>query len=206
MRKNKYMSAFLILLFLSPLSAAGYVETMDEAPPITSVPGSLSDHEGAPVAVFAGGCFWGVEYLFETQPGVLDVVSGFTGGWMEFPTYRYVLTGKTGHVEAVAVWYDPNVTSYEKLAKYFLEIHDPTQVGGQGPDIGPQYESVLFYGNTHEKETAEQLLAILRGLGYDVATKIRPRGTFYKAEGYHQDYYERFGSLPYCHAYTKRFP
>lgn len=174
--------------------------------PITSVPGSISDYEDYPVAVFAGGCFWGVESLFERMPGVLDAVSGYTGGDMEFPTYRYVLSGNTGHVEAVAVFYDPELTSYEELAKYFFEIHDPTQVGGQGPDIGEQYESVIFYNDDTEKQTAEQLIQILESLGYDIATRVEPRDYFYRAEGYHQDYYVRNGSQPYCHAYVKRFP
>lgn len=200
------LMGMLAILFLVPLSAAGYVETMEVSGPITTVPNSISDYEGHPVAVFAGGCFWGVEHLFERQPGVLDAVSGYTGGWMEFPTYRYVLTGRTGHVESVAVFYDPELTSYEELAKFFFEIHDPTQLGGQGPDIGLQYESVVFYGNSLERETAERLIGTLQGLGYNVVTRIRPRTQFYRAEGYHQDYYERFGGAPYCHAYTKRFP
>ena len=172
---------------------------------ITAVPGSISDFEDYPVAVFAGGCFWGVENLFERQDGVLDAVSGYTGGTMEFPTYRYVSMGNTGHVEAVAVFYDPEITDYETLATYFFEIHDPTQVGGQGPDIGPQYESVIFYGNEEEATIARTLMNRLEDLGYSIATRIEERSIFYRAEGYHQDYYENKGGEPYCHVYTPRF-
>ena len=174
--------------------------------PITTVPGSISDYEGHPVAIFAGGCFWGVESMFEQLPGVLDAVSGYTGGTLEFPTYRYVSMGRTGHVEAVAVFYDPQVTDYETLARYFFEIHDPTQAGGQGPDIGPMYESVIFPGTEEEWAIAEHLIQTLKQIGYDVVTSIEPRSIFYRAEGFQQDYYEQNGSVPYCHAYTKRFP
>ncbi len=168
---------------------------------------SLVFREGPPVAtaVFAGGCFWGVEYLMESLDGVYDVVSGYTGGTTENPTYREVLTHTTGHLEAVRVQYDPTVISYEDLTKYFLEIHDPTQANGQGPDIGNQYLSAVFYSSREEYDTAVDLLTTLEEKGYDVATKILPRSEFYDAEEYHQDYYRQKGSEPYCHVYTKRF-
>lgn len=210
MKSHGYISLlFLILITLFPLAAKGVREsgTIDTiANSITKVPNSVSDYEGYPVAIFAGGCFWGVEYLMEQQPGVLDAVSGYTGGDVEFPIYRQVVTGRTGHVEAVAVFYDPTLTDYRTLAKYFFEIHDPTQVGGQGPDIGTQYESVIFYANDGEKAIAEELIVTLERLGYDIATRVEPRTDFYRAEGYHQDYYEGNRSTPYCHVYTKRFP
>jgi methionine-S-sulfoxide reductase len=209
--------SLLLIVFLGAtlmgLGASGDVESPQENQrvyseeyAITPVPGSLSDYEGSPVAVFAGGCFWGVESMFERLPGVLDVVSGYTGGTMEFPTYRYVSMGQTGHVEAVAVFYDPEVTDYETLARFFFEIHDPTQVGGQGPDIGPQYESAIFYATPEERQIAERLMEILEGVGYELATRVEEVGDFYRAEGYHQDYYARNETQPYCHAYTRRFP
>lgn len=204
--KRYSLIIYVLVLIVVQLSAAGYYEAQDRDVPITAVPNSVSPYEGRPVAVFAGGCFWGVEYLFERQPGVLDAVSGYTGGAMEFPTYRYVSMGTSGHVEAVAVFYDDQVTSYEKLARFFFEIHDPTQVGGQGPDIGSQYESVIFHGNASEQEVANRLIRTLKDAGYAVVTKVLPRTTFYRAEGYHQDYYERIGVAPYCHVYTPRFP
>jgi methionine-S-sulfoxide reductase len=207
----RYTTAILVMLVLAlAIFAAGNTEEsvpiQMSGDPITTVPGSISDFEGYPVAIFAGGCFWGVEHMFEQLPGVLDAVSGYTGGTLEFPTSRYVGMGNTGHVEAVAVFYDPNETDYETLARYFFEIHDPTQAGGQGPDIGPMYESVIFPGTDEEWEIAERLINTLKQEGYDVVTSIEPRSVFYRAEGYHQDYYVKNGSLPYCHTYTKRFP
>jgi peptide methionine sulfoxide reductase msrA/msrB len=156
-------------------------------------------------AYFAGGCFWGVEYCFEQHEGVTEVVSGYMGGHKANPTYQEVCRGGTGHLEAVEVTYDPAVVSYEDLARLFFEIHDPTQAGGQGPDIGEQYQSAVFYGNDEERRTAERLIAILAAKGYNVVTQLHPAGTFWPAEAYHQDYYQKKGSRPYCHVYTSRF-
>jgi peptide methionine sulfoxide reductase msrA/msrB len=157
------------------------------------------------LAHFAGGCFWGVEHMFAGKDGVVSATSGYMGGTKEDPTYQDVLTGRTGHLEAVEVEYDPEKVSYEELARFFFEIHDPTQDNGQGPDIGAQYHSAIFYGSDEEKATAEKLIGILRDKGYDVATEVLPAGRFWKAEDYHQDYYARNGHTPYCHVYTKRF-
>jgi len=156
-------------------------------------------------AIFAGGCFWGVEYFMQKTPGVITVTSGFTGGHVKNPSYREVCTGTTGHAEAVKIIYDPRKTSYEALLKLFMEIHDPTQVGGQGPDLGDQYRSEIFYLNEEQKKTAEKNINILKAKGYKVATLLTKASEFYDAEGYHQDYYFKNGKLPYCHGYTKRF-
>lgn len=156
-------------------------------------------------AWFAGGCFWGVEYHFEKTEGVISAVSGYMGGRTDNPTYRDVCNHTTGHVEAVEVTYNPRRVSYEKLARLFFEIHDPTQANGQGPDIGEQYLSVVFYSGEAEKKTVRKLIGILKEKGYDVTTKIRKADRFWEAEAYHQDYYERKGSKPYCHIYQKRF-
>ncbi len=156
-------------------------------------------------AHFAGGCFWGVEHQFAGKEGVVSAVSGYMGGTKEDPTYQEVLSGRTGHLEAVEVEYDPEKVTYEELARLFFEIHDPTQHNGQGPDIGGQYLSAVFYGSEEEKATVERLIAILEDKGYDIATSVRPAGEFWKAEDYHQDYYERKGQQPYCHVYTPRF-
>lgn len=168
---------------------------------------SLLFKDGPPVAtaVFAGGCFWGVEYYLKKLDGVYKVTSGYTGGKMKNPTYQDVLTQTTGHVESVLVQYNPLVISYEQLATYFLEIHDPFQKDGQGPDIGSQYLSVIFYRNRHEYDTAVKLLTLLETGDKEVATQLLPYATFWEAEEYHQSYYERTGSLPYCHSYQKRF-
>lgn len=156
-------------------------------------------------AIFAGGCFWGVEYFMQKTPGVITVTSGFTGGHVKNPSYREVCTGTTGHAEAVKIIYDPRKTSYETLLKLFMEIHDPTQVGGQGPDLGDQYRSEIFYLNEEQKKTAEKNINILKAKGYKVATLLIKASEFYDAEAYHQDYYFKNGKLPYCHGYTKRF-
>ena len=156
-------------------------------------------------AYYAGGCFWGVEHLFQSKEGVLDAVSGYMGGDMENPSYQDVLTGATGHLEAVEITYDPGQVSFEELTKFFFEIHDPTQANGQGPDIGNQYLSAVFYSSEEEKETTQRLIAILRGKGYDVVTKVVPADTFWKAEEYHQDYYVKKNQQPYCHYYQKKF-
>lgn len=156
-------------------------------------------------AIFAGGCFWGVEYMLSQVAGVVSVESGYTGGTTENPTYEQVCSHRTGHAEAVRVVFDPAKVSYEKLTRLFLEIHDPTQAGGQGPDLGDQYRSEIFYTTPAQQQTAEKLLARLRSKGYDVVTEVTPAGRFWPAEDYHQRYYERKGTLPYCHTYTRRF-
>lgn len=157
------------------------------------------------VAVFAGGCFWGVEYIMSKQAGVISIESGYIGGDLDNPTYEQVCAGDTGHVEAVRIEFDPSQVTYETLAKLFFEIHDPTQADGQGPDIGEQYHSAIFYADQEQKTLAEKLIGILKDKGLDVVTELIPMTTFWKAEEYHQNYYNNKGTLPYCHSYTKRF-
>lgn len=156
-------------------------------------------------AYFAGGCFWGVEYLFEHKEGVISVVSGYMGGAVENPSYQAVSNGKTGHLEVVEITYDTGKVSYEDIAKFFFEIHDPTQADGQGPDIGEQYLSVIFYNNQNEKMTAQKLITALNNKGYKIVTKLLPAGKFWKAEEYHQNYYDKKKQQPYCHVYKKKF-
>jgi peptide methionine sulfoxide reductase msrA/msrB len=157
------------------------------------------------IAVFASGCFWGTEYHFQRAHGVLSTKVGYIGGRTENPTYREVCSGTTGHAEAIEVVYDPDKVDYETLTKLFFETHDPTQIGGQGPDIGDQYRSVVFYLDEEQKETTEKLIGVLRQLGYDVATTVEPASTFWPAEDYHQHYYDATGKTPYCHIFTPRF-
>ncbi len=156
-------------------------------------------------AVFAGGCFWGVEYYLQKEKGVISVVSGYMGGHKDHPTYEEVCSGKTGHYEAVEVVFDPSLTSFETLARLFFEIHDPTQWNHQGPDFGEQYRSAVFYRSAEQKEITLKLIDILKSKGYQVVTEVKPAAVFWKAENYHQDYYDHKGTLPYCHGYTKRF-
>jgi peptide methionine sulfoxide reductase msrA/msrB len=156
-------------------------------------------------AYFAGGCFWGVEHFFEHQDGVISAISGYMGGSMENPSYEDVKHGKTGHLEVVKVIYDPTKVNYEKLVKFFFEIHDPTQVDGQGPDIGEQYLSAIFYKNDEEKKAVYKLIDILKTKGYKIVTKVLPADTFWKAEEYHQDYFDKNKQQPSCHVYKKIF-
>lgn len=156
-------------------------------------------------AIFAAGCFWGVEYYFKKLPGVLKVEVGYAGGHKDYPTYQEVCEHKTGHYEVIRVIYDPSKISYAALVKFFYEIHDPTQANGQGPDIGEQYLSVIFYYDAAQKKDAEEVTNELKQLGYAVATQIKPVKTFWRAEAYHQDYYTKTGKQPYCHRYQKKF-
>ena len=156
-------------------------------------------------AIFAGGCFWGTEYHFQKQKGVISTQVGYIGGNKDNPTYKEVCEKNTGHAEAVKIIFDPQEISYEKLTKLFFEIHDPTQVDRQGPDMGEQYRSEIFYTNEEQKKIAEKLTKILESKGYDVATEITKADKFWDAEDYHQDYYRKKGGLPYCHTYHKRF-
>lgn len=156
-------------------------------------------------AIFAAGCFWGVEHLFKKLNGVLKTEVGYTGGHKENPTYDEVCSNSTGHLEAIRILFDPTLINYRELTKYFFEIHDPTQQNGQGPDIGPQYLSAIFYFNEQQKNIAEELISELKTKGQNVATKIKPITPFWRAEEYHQDYYAKTGKEPYCHFYQKRF-
>lgn len=156
-------------------------------------------------AIFAGGCFWGVEYFMQKAKGVLSTQVGYIGGTKPNPTYQEVCSHTTGHAEAVEVTYDASQTNFETLARLFFEIHDPTQLNRQGPDIGDQYRSEIFYLNDEQKEIAEKLIELLKAKGFNVVTRVTPASTFYKAEDYHQQYYEHKGTQPYCHGYVKRF-
>lgn len=154
---------------------------------------------------FAGGCFWGVEHFLKQTKGVLSTRVGYMGGHKENPNYKQVCSGDTGHAEVVEVVYDTTHTSFEQLAKLFFETHDPTQINRQGPDIGEQYRSVIFCVNDEQKKMAEKLIGILEDTGHRIATQLEKADTFWEAEEYHQDYYQKKGAQPYCHVYQKRF-
>ncbi len=156
-------------------------------------------------AIFAAGCFWGVQHQFERVAGVLQSVVGYTGGPEENPTYPQVKAHETHHVEAIEVTYDAEQVSYTDLCKLFFEIHDPAQVDGIGPDLGPQYRSEIFYLNEEQKREAEAVIALLREKGHEVNTKLRPAERFWLAEEYHQHYYDKTGGEPYCHIRVRKF-
>lgn len=152
-------------------------------------------------AMFGAGCFWGVEDLFRGTPGVIDAVSGYSGGTMENPTYEDVCSDKTGHAEVVQVTYDPEKVSYEALLKIFFENHNPTQKNAQGPDVGSQYRSAIFTHSDAQESAAKKALADVEASGKwskPVTTQIEPAKSFYKAEEYHQRYLEKHG-LSSCH-------
>ncbi len=169
------------------------------------IPARTSQGNGRDTAYFAGGCFWGVEYYLEQAKGVISVESGYMGGRTINPSYQEVSGHLSGHAEAVQVVYDPSETTYEDVTRLFFEIHDPTQLNRQGPDVGNQYRSEVFYRSVEQKEIAGKLVSLLEKKGFKVVTLISPATTFWKAEDYHQDHYIRKGGTPYCHKPVDRF-
>lgn len=153
-------------------------------------------------ATFAGGCFWCFEAIFKRLNGVESAISGYSGGKTDNPSYDKVSQGTTGHAEAVQIKFDPGIISYNQLIEIFFRLHDPTTLNRQGPDIGKQYRSVIFYHSKHQKEIAEKIMEKFEsGKVYKnpVMTEILPFTKFYKAEDYHQDYYENNRNTnPYC--------
>ncbi len=156
-------------------------------------------------AIFAGGCFWGVQHVFQKEEGVVRTLVGYTGGTEQQPSYKQVRNHETHHVEAVIVEYDPSAISYERLCQLFFEMHDPAQTNGVGPDIGPQYRSIIFFLTEQQRTVAESVIADLRNRGYEVNTLLRPAETFWIGEEYHQHYYEKVKGEPYCHVRVKKF-
>jgi len=158
-------------------------------------------------AYFAAGCFWGVEYHFAKTHGVKRAITGYMGGGMPHPGYRDICTGTTGHLETVEVHYDPSIIGFDELAMLFFEIHDFTQTNGQGPDIGSQYLSAVFYNDKEEKEMIKDIIKELTQKGYSVATSLIStlNTPFFRAEDYHQNYYLTTNKTPYCHTYKKIF-
>lgn len=151
-------------------------------------------------ATFGAGCFWGVEWVFRQVPGVVDVVSGYSGGFVENPTYREVCTDTTGHAEVVQITFDPEQVTYEQLLEVFWAMHDPTQANQQGPDVGTQYRSIIL---THaEDQVAAAEASRDRAQSHfdrPISTEVKPFVAFYPAEDYHQRYYDKTGHEPYCH-------
>ena len=153
------------------------------------------------VATFGAGCFWCVEAIFLKLEGVIEVVSGYSGGHVENPTYEQVCKGDTGHAEVCQIKYDPSKISYIELLEVFWEIHDPTTPNRQGPDIGTQYRSVIFYHNDEQRKLAEEYKAKLEKSGAftsPIVTEIAEFKNFYRAEDYHQNYYNNYSDQPYC--------
>ena len=192
-KNARYCVNSISLDFAATGETAGRQESQTSAPPETER------------AIFASGCFWGTEYVLKEVPGVISTTVGYCGGDADNPSYKQVCSGTTGHAESVEVVFDPERTSYEALARAFFETHDFTQLNSQGPDIGPQYRSAVFYLNEAQRLTAQQLAQQLGKKGHKVQTEITPAGEFWPAEDYHQDYYQKTGKAPYCHTYRSVF-
>lgn len=183
-----------VFVFFVPSHAAGPLpEPTADAP--------LSTAAGTQTAVFAGGCFWGVEAVFEHVRGVTQVVSGYSGGSAETANYDQVSSGSTGHAESVRISYDPARISYGQLLKVFFSVaHDPTELNRQGPDTGTQYRSAVFFANDEQKRVAEAYIAQLqaaRAFARTIVTQVTQLKAFYEAEAYHQDYLVRHPDQPY---------
>jgi peptide-methionine (S)-S-oxide reductase len=185
---------FIFLGFIS-LSSCANKKTNTMIDPVIT-PGVKTD-----TVTFGNGCFWCTEAIFQDVEGVLSVESGYSGGHVDNPTYEQIGTGVTGHAECLNIIYDPSKVTYDELLEIFWQTHDPTTLNRQGNDIGPQYRSVIFYHNQQQKEVAEKYKAALDKSGAfprPIVTTMEPFTKFYKAENYHQNYYNENGSQPYC--------
>jgi peptide-methionine (S)-S-oxide reductase len=157
--------------------------------------------QGREIATLAGGCFWCLEAVYDELRGVEDVVSGYSGGSVPNPSYEMVCTGTTGHAEVVQITFDSNIISFKQILEVFFTIHDPTTLNHQGPDMGTQYRSAVFYHSPEQKATAEQLIAELessRVWDRPIVTEVTPFQRFYPAETYHQEYFKRNPNQAYC--------
>lgn len=190
-RRLNFNSGLLAALLLFGCTAGQYSDRQ-----VLDV--DLKAPEGRAVAAFASGCFWCTEHIFESLPGVDSAISGYAGGHHPAPTYEIVNTDTTGHAEAVLIYYDPSVVSFQELVRVFFLSHDPTTPNQQGPDVGTSYRSILFYQNAEEKKIAEESIASFRSQFKDpIVTEVKPLDAFYRAEGYHQDYICRNPNEPY---------
>jgi peptide methionine sulfoxide reductase msrA/msrB len=202
-------SASLRFVPAAELEAAGYAEflPMFGLTPASSAPTSSESDVSAPatteVAILAGGCFWGVEEILRAVPGVLETEVGYTGGWLENPTYHDTHDSKSGHAEAVRIVFDPRVLSYESLLEdWFFKLHDPTTKNRQGNDIGTQYRSAIFYTSPAQRETAERVKARVDASGKwqkPITTEIGEEATWWRGEEYHQDYLQKNPGGYTCH-------
>ena len=187
--------------FLLPFSVFSQVPDKPGMPDKTQEPEKPDVPSGKlEVATFAGGCFWCTEAVFEKLKGVQRVVSGYSGGKEKNPTYQQVSNGQTGHAESIQIFYDPQQVSYTELLKVHFATHDPTTPDRQGPDVGKQYRSVVFYHNQQQRSQAENYIAGLALSGKyknKIVTQLVPFSQFYEAEKYHQDYYRRNPNDPY---------
>ena len=206
--KNRYTPIFAIILVFGLIWVFLLANVMSDQRKGTRIMDKKTMVEDADksarnteTAIFAAGCFWGVEEYFSRVKGVMKSESGYTGGTKKNPTYEEVCTGKTGHAESVRIIFDPKVVNYDKLLKHFWEIHDPTSLNKQGNDIGSQYRSAIFFTNPQQEMVAKNSLEKLAKSGKyskKIVTEILPEKEFYLAEEYHQDYLKK-NPRGYCH-------
>ena len=190
------MQKFILLTFSALISLSSCA---NKKTAIASA--AIQNNASTDTVTFGTGCFWCTEAIFQQVEGVISVESGYSGGKVENPTYEQIGTGATGHAECLNIVYDPKKVTYDELLEMFWQSHDPTTLNRQGNDIGPQYRSVIFYRNQQQKETAEKYkIALDKSGAYSrpVVTTLEPITKFYKAENYHQNYYNQNGNQPYC--------
>lgn len=189
---------FLGLLLGSMLLSGAFKDSVNMNQSKDQAVTSSQDKE---VMTLGGGCFWCIEAIFEELEGVEQAESGYSGGWVDDPTYQQVCTGKTGHAEVVQVMFDPKVISLKEILIIFFTVHDPTTLNRQGPDVGTQYRSVIFYRSNEQKAVAEQVIKEIQEAklwNSSIVTEIVPFKVFYKAEDYHQEYYKLNPGQAYC--------
>ncbi len=202
----------ILVISISLVSCAqGAPSTVEQS---TKKPMTNQPLDSLQTAYFASGCFWCVEAIFESVNGVQEAVSGYSGGPSKNPTYEEICTGKSGHAEAVKVYYDSSIVSYKTLVDVFFNSHDPSTLNRQGPDSGTQYRSAIFYETDTEREIANNAIKSLKGKGTKVTTELSPLEAFYEAEAYHQNYeklhpnqpYVRSVSIPRINAFKAKMP
>jgi methionine-S-sulfoxide reductase len=200
------VAAIAAVLCILATSCTSYSATPGDSPLPDSSGNTPAAKTEEKIATFAGGCFWCTEAVFERMEGVNDVVSGYIGGHVENPTYEQVCDKRTGHAEAVEIYFDPAVASYEDLLEVFFKTHDPTTLNRQGNDEGPQYRSAVFYHDEAQRQAAEKYIEKLNKSGeYDrpIVTQLEKASKFYNAEEYHQDYFRRNPNAGYCQIVVK---
>ena len=193
--------SIMIISLTTLLSCAQNSNNMSEEIKSTMTAKAEPSTSATDTATFGNGCFWCTEAIFQQLEGVEKVESGYSGGHVANPTYKEVCTGNTGHAEALRIVYDPKKISFDELLEVFWQTHDPTTLNRQGNDVGTQYRSVIFFHNNEQKQKAEKYKGELDKSGAfnnPIVTEIVPAQTFYKAENYHQNYYNENGSQPYC--------
>ena len=199
MKTNRPGAPWRALIFIAVMLLWSTAYTSSNFPdPPAEIPGAAGNIQ---TAILAGGCFWGMEGVFERLKGVMDVTSGYSGGEAQTAHYSMVSTGTTDHAESVRVTFDPSIISYGELLKVFFSVaHDPTQLNRQGPDVGSQYRSAIFYADDHQKRIAEEYIRTIDKAGIfrkPIVTKVVPLKAFYQAEDYHQDFMDRHPDHPY---------